>query len=178
MKNNNYSYVYLNDLGEDNALCKDDLSNDAIVDLVPYSVVRTVDTKIIDYKKILSDNGYSADTPIGIGMISSVEMGFSVKTGNGFESIFISTEDVNSKYMMSTVEKVLIYKAEMLAYWRKEYDLQNFFYENLDECDNVTFREIDEDLMNILLDYLDRNNMGHQDLEKTDFDAKMYYEWY
>ena len=98
--------------------------NDMFKDLYNYSVIRNVVYTETDWNKLMKD--YEIDKNASISRWSSDgTIGFSCK--NYYKEIAV-TQDELEKYNIDVTAKTLVYKADELAYWRKEYDLQDLIY--------------------------------------------------
>lgn len=89
----------------------------------------------------------------------------------------ISTDDIESKYTLNKIETCYFAKAEEVSYWRKEYDIQDWFHENLSvQVENTGYYILDENT-------IDEFNKAFPDdafdaEEPTDDSALFYWEWY
>ncbi len=149
--------------------------NPRTADLLPWSVVREVDCVEVDWNKVRSDNGLSHDAFV-VGIMKDIS-GSTYLIRDKAREVAIRNPEESEQYRLTRKRQLLIYRADELAYWRKEYDLQAFFYARIDDLDNVTYAEINPELFRDLKQYLFGKGMDLQKLEKA-YDAYMYYEWY
>lgn len=100
------------------------------------------------------------------------------KYGGLRKEILISDEELK-KYDKQVIRKALIYKYDELAYWRKEYDLQDLIYNEYNgEVYNCGFHKIDDELMKKINKYLKLREMNKQSINDDGYIVKMYHEWY
>ena len=149
--------------------------NPCIADLIPWSVVREFDSVEVDWNKIRADNGLSPDAFI-VAANSNINCSAYIIRGEAKE-VVIRVPNESEQYRLIRKRQLLIYRTDELAYWRKDYDLQSFFYERIDDLDNVTYAEINPELLSDLKHYLSENRKEQQKLGKA-YDSYMYYEWY
>lgn len=149
-------------------------------DLLPYSVVRTVLAKVTDYDKIKRAYGIPEN---------AIHGGWCCSSSKGFVLFFYDEEhnqavvsttkkELDEKFTKTVEKKAIVFSIEELAYWRKNYDLQDFFYENLESPGNVTFSELSQETLGKLKSWLSRRNLDKQKIFSKGYDAKMYYEWW
>lgn len=142
--------------------------------LAPYAVVRNVLTSYYNVEKMIAD--YSMPENSYIGYISSKEIKIAGKNEAGeLVGQFISTKDVNEKYTLVKSVPHYIWEESEEAYWRKRYDLQNFFYDNLEGVDNCGYYILDADL---IAEMNDRFGESVAEEDPTDNEALFYHEWY
>lgn len=142
-------------------------------DLFDYSVIRNVEYTEVDFDKVKKDYGIKPEASISM-MCGDGTIGFS--HGKYYKEINLSD---TKKYEVKIYRKSLIYKSEELAYWRKEYNLQQLIYDNYDgDVYNCGFHKLDDDLIKKINKYLKRNDMNKQGINDPDYDVKMYHEWY
>lgn len=133
--------------------------------LLPYTIVRNVLTQYYNKEKMIADYNLPKDSYIG--MYSS--------EGIQISGQFISTKDIEEKYTITKSVPHYIWKESEEAYWRKAYDLQNWFYSNLKNVDNCGYYILDADLI------AEMNKKFNEDVSEddpTDYEALFYHEWY
>lgn len=142
--------------------------------LLPYTAVRNVLTDCYDKEKMIADY----NLPIGsyIGMISSEGIRISGTNEEGERvSQFINNKDVEEKYTVTKSVPHYIWAEEEEAYWRKHYDLQDWFYDNLENVENCGYYILDAGLI------AEMNEKFDEDVSEdspTDNEALFYHEWY
>lgn len=143
-------------------------------DMYKYSVARTVIYTITDFDKIKKD--YGINEKAYLCFMGHNKLGF--QYGKSYKEIIIK-QDKLDKYDTEITREALVYKADELAYWRKEYDLQDLIYnEYYGQICNCGFHEIDDEMMRKINRYLRVRNMDKQSINNDGYIAKMYHEWY
>lgn len=144
-------------------------------DMYNYSVIRNVEYTETDFEKIKEDYNVNKDAYISM-LGSGGVIGFSC--GNYYKEVKISVDELK-KYDKKVFRESLIYKADELAYWRKEYDLQDLIYnEYYGNIYNCGFHLIDDDMMKKINRYLKSRDMNKQRINNDGYVAKIYHEWY
>lgn len=144
-------------------------------DMYDYSVIRNVEYTETDFEKIKKDYNVNKDAYVSM-LGSDGVIGFSCR--NYYKEVKISEDELN-KYDKKVFRESLVYKADELAYWRKEYDLQDLIYnEYYGQIYNCGFHKIDDDMMKKINRYLRARNMSNQSINNDGYIAKMYHEWY
>ena len=137
----------------------------AFEQLLPYTVVRNVLTNYYDTKKMIADYNLPKDSYIGRYSVDGIRI----------SGQFISTKDIDDKYTITKSVPHYIWKESEEAYWRKHYDLQDWFYENIDGVDNCGYYILNADLIAVM------NAEFHESVaeeDPTDDEALFYHEWY
>ena len=144
-------------------------------DMYDYSVIRNVEYTETDFEKIKEDYNVKKEAHISM-MSGGGVIGFSC--GEYHKQVKISEDELN-KYDKKVFREAIIFKGDELAYWRKEYKLQeliyNKYYGNIYNCG---FHEIDDDMMKKINRYLKSKDMDKQNINDDGYVAKMYHEWY
>ena len=144
-------------------------------DIYDYSVIRNVEYTETDFEKIKEDYNVNKDAHVSM-LGSGGVIGFSCR--NYYKEVKISEDELN-KYDKKVFRKSLVYKADELAYWRKEYDLQDLIYnEYCGQVYNCGFHRLNNEMMRKINRYLRVRNMDKQSINNDGYIAKMYYEWY
>jgi hypothetical protein len=145
-----------------------------IEQLLPYTIVRNVLTNYYNKAKMIKD--YKLPKNSSIGMYSNTGIQISGFNESGERvSQFISTEDIEEKYTITKSVPHYIWKESEEAYWRKHYELQDWFYENLENVENCGYYILDADLIAKM------NEKFHESVvedDPTDEEALFYHEWY
>lgn len=170
LDNNYYSYV---EQYED-----DDEFDKMYHDLYDYSIMKNVIFTDTDYDKIKKDYKLPKNALVA-GWRSDGTIIFQYgKYGGLRKEVTISNEELK-KYDKQVIRKALIYKYDELAYWRKEYDLQDLIYNEYNgEIYNCGFHKIDDELMKKINKYLKSRKMDKQSINDDGYIVKMYHEWY
>lgn len=153
---------------------EDDEFNKMYNDLLKYAVTRNVIYIETDYNKLKKD--YGIDEEMHLCYWGNNKMGFSYR--EFYKEIELTHEELD-KYDINVARESLVFKGDELAYWRKEYNLQDLIYENYNgDIYNCGFHELDDELMKKINRYLKRNEMNRQNINDIDYVTKMYHEWY
>jgi len=170
LDNNGYAYVQQYE--------DDDEFDKMYHDLYDYSIMKDVIFTVIDDDKIKEDNKLPKNAILS-GWKSDGTIIFSYgKQGRFRKEITISNEELK-KYDKQVIRKALIYKYDELAYWRKEYDLQDLIYNEYNgDIYNCGFHKIDDELMKKINKYLKSKGMDKQSINDDGYVVKMYHEWY
>lgn len=148
-------------------------------DLFEYAVVRNVEYTETDFNKIKREYGIPEEAYLYFIRGDGTKMGFQYgEHGRIHKEIDIPENKVDD-YDKKVFRKSLIYQCDELAYWRKEYDLQDLIYNNYKgRVYNCGFHVLDDDLMKKINRYLKSRDMDRQNINDIEYDAKMYHEWY
>ena len=129
----------------------------------------------MDIEKIKEDYNVNKDAHISIFNSDGV---IEFSCGEYRKQVKISKDDLN-KYDKKVFRETIVFKGDELAYWRKEYDLQDLIYnEYCGQVYNCGFHEIDDEMMRKINRYLRVRNMDKQSINNDGYIAKMYHEWY
>lgn len=143
-------------------------------DMYDYSVERNVEYSETDFDKVKKDYGIKKEAYISY--FGGSKIGFSCR--DYYKEIDI-TQDELDKYEKKVFHKALVYKADELAYWRKEYDLQDLIYrEYHGQIYNCGLHRLTKSTMAKINRYLKSRDMSKQSINDEDYVAKMYHEWY
>ena len=142
--------------------------------LTPYTVTRNVLTSYYNMEKMIAD--YNLPENSSIGMISYEGIRISGTNGDGERvSQFVSRTDVNEKYTITKSVPYYVWSEDEEAYWRKHYDLQDWFYNNLKDVENCGYYILDADL---IAEMNAKFNESVSEDDPTDEEALFYHEWY
>lgn len=154
-------------------LSAEDLDNPKFKDLAPYCAKVRVINHYYDMKKIREDYKLSEDSYIWAYGSHGITLGDYINGRR--KDVTISREDVDRKYTIDREEIRYVCDRDEEMYWRKEYDIQKFFYEHL-PVENVGYYKLTRDLIE------EFNREYPEDAfvaeEATDSSALFYYEWY
>lgn len=143
-------------------------------DIYAYSAEKNVEYNETDYDKIKEDYGIKKEADISYFGHNTIE--FSCK--DYYKKIDISQDELDN-YEKKVFHKALIFKGDELAYWRKEYDLQDLIYNEYNgDVYNCGFHKIDDELMKKINKYLKSKGMDKQSINDDGYVVKMYHEWY
>lgn len=154
-------------------LDEDELNLPMYRQLAPYTQALQVKTEYYDVEKIRKDYGLSSNSYICMISSCGIAMG-DRETGR---TVDISNEDIDRKYTISRTEKCFVCDSEEIRYWRKAYDIQEWFHEHIDgEVENTGYYILSGELL------LKFNKVFQEDkveAEAPDEEAALFYwEWY
>jgi hypothetical protein len=142
--------------------------------LLPYTVVRNVLTDYYDKEKMIADYHLPKDSSIGMYSYHGIQIS-GINDDGKRVSQFISRTDIEEKYTVTKSVPHYVWMESDEAYWRKHYDLQSWFYDNLEYVDNCGYYILNADLI------AEMNEKFHEDIaedDPTDEEALFYHEWY
>lgn len=169
-----YTAKEIYDMGYSMASIHETESDSSIEQLLPYTVVRNVLTDYYDKEKMIAD--YNLPKGSSIGMYSSEGIRISGINKDGERvSQFISDKEISEKYTITKSVPHYIWMESEEAYWRKHYDLQDWFYENLEDVENCGYYILNADL---IAEMNEEFNESVVEDDPTDDEALFYHEWY
>ena len=144
-------------------------------DLIPYSLQARVITPNLDMDGICKVYGKSVEDSCrafhGDGSIDFLTSDAGV--------VHISADELQKKYTVNQEEPALLFFSEKVAYWRKNYSVQSFFYEHILGIENTGFYLISK---KVLEQYhkLSRKNawLSLPPEAPSEYTALFYHEWY
>lgn len=143
-------------------------------DMYAYSAEKNVEYGETDFDKVKKDYGIKKEAYISY--FGGNTIGFSCK--DYYKEIDIAQEELD-KYEKKVFHKALIFKGDELAYWRKEYNLQDLIYREYNgQIYNCGFHRLTKAMMAKINRYLKSRDMDKQNINSEDYVAKMYHEWY
>lgn len=155
------------------SISEKEIEDDMYDQIFPYLTEVQVKAEYYDMDKIRRDYELSAKaslsrvSPEGIGVSDSI----SGKT------VSISQEDVDAKYTRTDIEKHFVCNLERVHYWRKAYDVQEWFHDNLsaDYIENCGYYILSEELIE---DFNESFNEYIEPEKPDEESALFYHEWY
>lgn len=142
--------------------------------LIPYTVTRNVLTSYYNKEKMIAD--YNLPKESYIGMVSNEGVRLYGDNAKGEHvSQFISRQEIVAKYIITESVPHYIWQSSEEMYWRKAYDIQDWFYDSLDHVENCGYYILDADLIAELNMEFDEE-VSEDD--PTDDEALFYHEWY
>lgn len=145
-------------------------------DILPYTQQLKINLQLIDLEKLQKHYGF--DELPQVAMISSEEQIYRGERAGEPYSITIKRQDLIDHFVYSSVMECVVFKYEKVAYWRKEYDVQDFFQESIGPIRNTGYRlipvEVQHEYNRRFGDEMDRL----PEEEATDRTAIVYWEWY
>jgi hypothetical protein len=170
-----YTHEELGNLCLHSAYLKDVAEAPELIEqLIPYAVVRNVEAQFINKAKIIED--YNLPDNAYISYMSSVEVKYRGKDNDGNDiSVTIDYNEIEKKYIATEILPCYVWDAEEIQYWRKEYDLQDWIYQNINNVQNTGYYILNAEMIREL------NSLFDEHLPKEDPDdesALFYWEWY
>ena len=152
----------------------DDDFDGMFYDMSKYSVERNVEYAETDIDRLKEDYGIKKEA--NISYFGNGAVGFSCK--DYYKQIDISQDEWDS-YDKKVFHKAFIFKGDELAYWRKEYNLQDLIYREYNgQIHNCGFHYLTKKTMTKINRYLKSRDMSKQNINDEGYVAKMYHEWY
>lgn len=154
-------------------LDEDELKEPMYRQLTPYVQPLQVRSQHYDMEKIRKDYGLTDDSYIS--MMSDYRI--AITDRGTHKTVEISTEDVDKKYTVERVEKRFVCNSEEIRYWRKAYDVQDWFHENIDgEVENTGFYILSVEQVLNFNKVFREDRFGAE--EPDEESALFYWEWY
>lgn len=162
-------------------LTEDELKEPMYRQLAPYVQQLQVKIQYYDMEKIRKDYKLSDDSYIDFELSGNSSMMSAYRiaiTDRGTKkTVEISNEDIESKYTIERVEKRFVCDSEEVRYWRKAYDIQDWFHEHIEEdVENTGFYILSGAML------LAFNKAFPEDrieaIEPDEEKALFYWEWY
>lgn len=152
-------------------LSKEELEEAMYRQLAPYMQPVKVKTQYVNLKKIQKDYGLS-DEPY-ISSASGSVTGFT----DGKRTIRIPNSDILSKYITDRTEDLFVCDRDRVKYWRKEYEIQDWFHDNIGyEMENTGFYLLTGELLTSFNRAFPAERVWPDD--PTEESALFYWEWY
>lgn len=141
--------------------------------LAPYTQALQVRSRYYDMEKIQEDYGLSDNPHISMMCASCVE----VTDFKTHKTVEITRAEIDQKYTVERVEKCFAWNSEEVKYWRKAYDIQDWFHEHIEErVENTGFYILS---VATLLAFNKAFPEGRiEAIEPDEEEALFYWEWY
>lgn len=144
---------------------------DLIKELLPYTEIRDVRGHFLNTEKIIADYNLPKDAYIGYMGPDGMRM-----RGHNGEEQFISHDEMDKKYILTKDVPCYIWHAEEVAYWRKNYALQDWIPIALKRSvENTGYYRLTKTIIHRLNS---RFNADVPEESKTKESALFYWEWY
>jgi hypothetical protein len=169
-----YTTKEIYDMGYSMISAKKEKDDSSIEQLLPYTVVRNVLTDYYNKEKMIADYNLPKDSYIGMYSSDGMQMSGINEDGERV-SQFISNKEIEEKYTITKSVPHYIWNEYEEKYWRKHYDLQIWFYDNLEDVENCGYYILNADLI------AEMNKEFHENVaedDPTDDEALFYHEWY
>lgn len=142
--------------------------------LLPYTVIRNVLTEYYDKEKMIAYYNLPKNSYIGMQSYDGISISGTNDKGERV-SQFISREDIEKNYTITKSIPHYIWKSSEEEYWRKHYELQDWFYDNLKDVDNCGYYILNAEQ---IAEMNERFNENVAEDDPTDEEALFYHEWY
>lgn len=149
-----------------------------IQDLLPYTQEVLVKTAYLNVEAVRKDYGLS-EQAYACDWNGDGSIGFLDPVSEGGRHITLTPEEIAEKYTVYMDEPTLVFVREGIAYWRKHYGVQAFFYDALDEVENTGYYLLSEDVLTRFNAAAYEKGWDPLPVEApTDDSALFYWEWY
>lgn len=147
--------------------------------ILPYMVVRNVTDKYVNKAKIISDYDLPKNSYLSMSGYDGIKLEGTHNNGVIVRQ-FIGREELDKKYTFEKTVPTYIWRTEEEAYWRKHYDLQEWFYNIIEDAhdthvENCGYYVLDADMISEMNNRFDEH-VPEED--PTDDEALVYHEWY
>ena len=148
----------------------------SICELMPYCVDIRIEMPHVNMEKVCADYGFGESAEI-VAQNSDGSIVVYEKNDDGNEHFHeLSGAEVREKYLLSRVEDYIAFQKEEIAYWRKDYDVSEFFADShKGGIENTGYYILDLDTI------LQFNSLFADELpveEPNAESALFYWEWY
>lgn len=161
----NLSRLSVSDFERDRGLCNQ---------LRPYAVKRNVECKLYDVDKMIEDYSLPKDSYIWRYGGGGITIGGKTEDGESINQD-ITNEEIELKYTKTEIIPYYIWAQEEVQYWRKNYKLQDWAYDNLDGIDNTAYCVLNSELIEEINYKFDEDIPAE---DATEDSALFYWEWY
>ena len=142
--------------------------------ILPYAIKRDVSYLTYDVDNMISDYNLPSNSRIWMSCYDRIEFCGTDENGERVTKV-ITREEIEEKYTLVETEPHYIWDQKEIAYWRKNYDLQDWVYDALDNVDNTKYCILNKDTIR----EINRAFGEHLPLrEPTKRSALFYWEWY
>lgn len=142
--------------------------------LRPYVVKTDVECEFYDVDKMIADYNLPKDSHIwkydGNGDIT---IGGYDENGDSVDHIF--TYEKKKEYVYTKIVPYYCWKEDEVEYWRKNYDLQDWIYDNIEGVDNCGYYVLDLDVVSEI-NYMFDGSIPT--VKPSETEALFYHEWY
>lgn len=141
-------------------------------EILPYVVIRKVETEMMDLEKMFADKGIPNHA--NLGMMCSEYYKYYWEDGEERKSIEVKVSEITEKYIKTEILDMYIWEQEELYYWRKNYEVQDYIYDVV-EAENCKYCLLSTDIQRELIDTYGAN---FEVEENTEDSGIFYWEWY
>lgn len=151
---------------------------DLVRDLRPYTQEILVKTAYLNMEAVRKDYGLS-EQAYACEWSGDGRIGLWDPASNGNQHITLTPEEIAEKYTVYEDELTLAFLREEVAYWRKNYRVQNFFYDALGNVENTGYYILSEEVLTKFNAEAYENGWDPVPvMAPTDDAALFYWEWY
>ena len=143
-------------------------------DLLPYAIKRYVSSEYYDVEKMIADYNLPSNSHVWMQSYDKIALGGKTDDGERVQQE-ITREEIEEKYTVTKTFPYYIWKESEVAYWRKNYNLQDLVYDALGNVDNTKYCILNKDIIREI------NREFRECLplkEPTKRSALFYWEWY
>lgn len=149
-----------------------------IQDLLPYTREVLVKTAYLNMEAVQKDYGLS-EQAYTCEWHDDGSLGLFDPNSDGGRHITLTPGEINKKYTVYVNEKTAVFVREKVAYWRKNYHVQGFFYDALDCVENTGYYLLSEEVLTKFNAEAYENGWDMLPVEApTEDSALFYWEWY
>lgn len=147
-------------------------------DLRPYTQEVLVKTAYLNMEAVRKDYGLS-EQAYACEWLGDGRIGIFDPEPEENRHITLTSEEIAEKYTEYEDERTLVFLREEVAYWRKHYGVQNFFYNALGDVENTGYYFLSEDVLAQFNAAAVEKGWNSLPVEApTDDAALFYWEWY
>ncbi len=115
--------------------------------LLPFCQKLKIRNKYYDMDRICRDNGLTRDETY-VSMISAATTSFADLSVTPSRVVSISSQVIEERYVLEKVEPCFVCTLDEVRYWRKAYDIEDWFCEHFDEkVENTGYYRISDDML-------------------------------
>ena len=146
------------------------------LELKPYCVRARIESPYINMQSIRATYGFGENADV-VALCSDGAITVSERCPDGsYHRQEISGEEMREKHLENRVEEHNVFRKEQVAYWRKDYEVEDFFMENHEDgIENTGFYILDLETIMEFNYYFPRMLPEEEPSEDS---ALFYWEWY
>lgn len=152
---------------------KQDIDEPMFIQAKPYCQELQIRNYYYNMDKIKADYGLSEDAYIGA-YIAGKTIVFDKSIIDG--RVEISKSLIEERYTLEKVETCFVCRTEEVKYWRKAYDIQDWFYEMIGDVENTGYYMLSVELQSEFNEAWPDDAIEVE--EPSEESALFYWEWY
>lgn len=178
MESRVYSRDEIRQLGLSSFATEDTKDNPLAADLLAYTVKVRVNEAFLNMEKVRKDYHLS-DAAHAYGWNGDGSIEIMDDAGGQYRTLKLTSQEIKDRYTLMQVVEYNVFYEETVAYWRKNYDVQSFFYDHIERLENTGYYRLDEELLREFNECSPDDDWGKLPVEApTDESALFYWEWY